>query len=231
VACGSGLLILLALMTIEGVTRLAFERVYGDVRPVTVGWSVLVGLAVLAGVVPFVLVARGRPGLAVPFVVVAGAVSVAGYPMLHRAGWPNRLPLSEAEAGILPIYLHPGPAAVALLAAVVSARSRPPAVGPVAVLGALLLPVLIYLPAWLAEFGAAGQGPRPRLGAAGPGRESLPSLYPRLPFGLFPRDPSLRYWCMCMHALVHRSIQGRKSCADKSYANGVWLEPLSRPWS
>ena len=150
-----GLLVLLTTTTIEGVTTLGTARGYDDVRPVTAGWSVLVGLAVLAGVVPVALLARGRTRLAPPFVAVAGAVQMVGYPWLHRAGWPDTShgPLPEDWPVLVPLYLYPGPATAAVLGALALAFSRVPPLRGRIVAAAVLLPALVWLPDWLEAVG------------------------------------------------------------------------------
>ncbi|GAA0910621.1 hypothetical protein [Virgisporangium aurantiacum] len=150
-----GLLVLLVTMTIEGVTTLGTARGYDDVRPVTAGWSVLVGLAVLAGVVPVALLARGRTRLALPFVAVAGAVQTIGYPWLHHVGWPAMAhrPLPEEWPLLVPLYLYPGPATAAVLGALALAFSRLRPLRGRTVAGAVLLPALVWLPDWLEAVG------------------------------------------------------------------------------
>lgn len=154
-----GVLLVLVLMLHEGVADLTIRRGFDDARPVTVGWWVLVGLAVLAVVVPFVLLAVGRVRLALPFVVVAGAVHMVGYPWLLRAGYPrSELPLPDEWPVLLPLYLHPGFAVAAVLAAAAVAWLRPPAAGVPAVMAVVLAPAIVSAPEWLQGTGLLPTG-------------------------------------------------------------------------
>jgi hypothetical protein len=149
-----GVLILLVGMTVGGVTTLATSRGYHDVREVTVGGVAILVPVVLAGVIPIVLVARGRVRWAVPFVVAAGVAHVTGYPSLLRTGWADaRYGPYDGGPGLLPIYIDPGPAVVALLATVALVWLRPPPMRTRAAAGAVLVPALWWTPDWLQAMG------------------------------------------------------------------------------
>ena len=68
---------------------LATQRGYGDVRPVTAGWAVLVGLAVLAGAIPFVLLARGRVRWRCRSSWSPASLHGGGYPCCTAPGGPS----------------------------------------------------------------------------------------------------------------------------------------------
>jgi hypothetical protein len=148
-----GMLVLLVAALLERVTAVVARRGHEDIRPVTAGWSVLFALAVLAMVVPFVLLALGRVRAALPLVVVAGAVQMAGFPWLHRTGWADLAGLTGEGPGILPVHLSPGTATVLVAGTLLLIRLRPGPVGRTGVAAVMLAPVLVSAPGWLQDAG------------------------------------------------------------------------------